>query len=627
MRNKIHAKSCTVKLIKPKIADKFISANHKQGLAQTIGQRYDFGLFYHDQILVGEATFCTPRIKSKRDKYQYELLRMTFKKGVTVYEGASKLIHYYEDVVKPESFFTYQARTKNSTSVYSKAGMTLVLREKSKPILVKNGYTYEMALDEHQKDGTKYLYLTPQLVNLGPDKVLGTHFGEKLNAFGERYTNAYLFTKYCGYHTENVLGDRVYEWIRPFTLSKQVYNQNVFLDSDAQYEQARILYLKGNNGIQIKQATGISIRSLINSLKKRDIKYTVEDIQNYQIQYIRANYDRNAIVRAYKIIHAKFDDLRQARRKHQIHVLGCTFGPYANVFKALLGETDYNALKNGEWKRKQTATMFEKYGKNNYFEKHIDDQKHARDKRNFEYFVRRKTLLTHLGDKQFNDRRNQRTRETWLRKYGVTNPLKIKKVALAAAKKRMASMREKYGVSNSVEDPVIRNKIFNARTRNHTLNSSLPEDTLYKLLVDHFGKDNVVRQYYDKDRYPFHVDFYIKSRDLFIELNGDRGHMNHWYDENNVTDVQQLLKWSNGLKARNRDSKLTSRYAKYIKMWTVTDLEKRNCAKQHKLNYLVFWDGRCTTRNGHKIARLQDARTWFKHDCPDSKNWYKKNTY
>lgn len=626
MRDKIHANSCTVKSIIPDVADKFISENHKQGLAQTVGQRYDFGLFYRDKILVGEATFCTPRIASRCKEYQQELLRLTFKKGITVYEGASKLIHYYEEIVKPTSFFTYQSRNSHSTNVYSLAGMRQVKTEKPKTVLVKGGYTYETALKEHQEKGTKYLYLTPQLVRLGPDKVLGTHLGEKRDAFGERYTNAFLFTKFCGYHQEKLPGDRIYDWVRPYTLGKTAYDE-VFFGSKMQYEQARILYLKGNNGKQIQAETGLGIRKLLAELKKRNIKYTPQDIQKYQIEYIRRHYDRNAIERAYKIIHATFDDLRAARRKHQIHVLGCTFGQYSNVFKALLGEEEFTKLKNDEWKRKQTATMYAKYGKTNYFEKHTDQDKKAEAKKDFEYYERRKTLLTHLGNKEFNDRRNSRTRITWMEKYGVTNPLKIKKVALEAAQKRMTTMEKRYGVKNSVNDAKIRQKIFDARARNHTLNSSLPEDTLYKMLVDKFGKNDVVRQYFDAQRYPFHVDFYIKSRDLFIELNGDKGHMNHWYDENSLKDSQLLSKWMNGLRARNEDSKLVSRYASYIKMWTQSDVEKRQCAKSHHLNYLVFWDGNNCYKNGKKIARLQDARTWFKHDCPDSKNWYKKNTY
>ena len=46
------------------------------------------------------------------------------------------------------------------------------------------------------------------------------------------------------------------------------------------------------------------------------------------------------------------------------------------------------------------------------------------------------------------------------------------------------------------------------------------------MLLIIFEKDDIIRQYYDKDRYPFNCDFYIKSKDLFIEY---QGHPSHGY--------------------------------------------------------------------------------------------------
>lgn len=64
----------------------------------------------------------------------------------------------------------------------------------------------------------------------------------------------------------------------------------------------------------------------------------------------------------------------------------------------------------------------------------------------------------------------------------------------------------------------IQEKSMNTKRRNGTFNSSKPEELFYEALIEKFGADNIVRQYKCAS-YPFNCDFYVKSRDLFIELN------------------------------------------------------------------------------------------------------------
>lgn len=47
-------------------------------------------------------------------------------------------------------------------------------------------------------------------------------------------------------------------------------------------------------------------------------------------------------------------------------------------------------------------------------------------------------------------------------------------------------------------------------------------------------------------------------------------------------------------------SKDSSYYAQAIDVWTKRDVEKRQCAKDNKLNYVVFWDN-----------DLADAKAWL----------------
>lgn len=60
--------------------------------------------------------------------------------------------------------------------------------------------------------------------------------------------------------------------------------------------------------------------------------------------------------------------------------------------------------------------------------------------------------------------------------------------------------------------------------------------------IDCFGKNDIECQY-RSERYPYKCDFYIKSRDIFIELNAYWMHGGHWFDINNEADVEKLQDW------------------------------------------------------------------------------------
>lgn len=102
-----------------------------------------------------------------------------------------------------------------------------------------------------------------------------------------------------------------------------------------------------------------------------------------------------------------------------------------------------------------------------------------------------------------------------------------------------------------------------------TFNTSKPEETCYKLLVDKFGLDDVIRQY-TSDLYPFNCDFYIKSRNLYIEYNGSWTHGKHPFDPMNENDIALLEEW----KAKGKKY-----YFVAINTWTKRDVIKRSIAK------------------------------------------------
>lgn len=65
----------------------------------------------------------------------------------------------------------------------------------------------------------------------------------------------------------------------------------------------------------------------------------------------------------------------------------------------------------------------------------------------------------------------------------------------------------------------ISEKAAKTHRKNNSFNNSKPEISLRKILVEIFNENDIITEYSDDPRYPFKCDFYIKSEDLFIELN------------------------------------------------------------------------------------------------------------
>lgn len=400
------------------------------------------------------------------------------------------------------------------------------------------------------------------------------------------------------------------------------------------FKKAEEYYLRGFCGEYIKRRTGVSIQRLLKKLLADGISYTKKDIVEYQIKYIREHFSVDDVETAYQSMSERYPVLEKAARGNHIECLGCGFGQYPKVFSELLGTDRYKSLKNECWRNKQREVMNKKYGVSNAFEKKshllVDNPMHSEESK----AKRRKTMLERYGVEHPNQNPEikakmlESMRKTNVECFGVENAMQCKDIALRSAEHRQIVMTEKYGAPNSAQIDSIRNAIFETRKKNGTLNSSVAEDVLYEMLVGYFGNDDVLRNVCVDSRYPYHVDFYIKSRDLFIELNGDKCHYTHWFNPDDEKDLQVLASWIENRDRVEQETGKASRYRKYIETWTVSDVKKRNCAKEQGLNYLVFWDGsRKSRKNNELFPRLKDANEWFEAGCPDSKDWRECNTY
>ena len=120
---------------------------------------------------------------------------------------------------------------------------------------------------------------------------------------------------------------------------------------------------------------------------------------------------------------------------------------------------------------------------------------------------------------------------------------------------------------------------------------SKDEDYIYDKLKEKYGE--VKRQYKDEERYPWDVDFYIPSEDLFIE------YLKHWTHGRRVynpedPECQADVKW---LKSKADDNEF---YKRCLDQWTVKDPEKMEVARENGLNLVVLYN-------------LREFDRWFEH--------------
>ena len=190
--------------------------------------------------------------------------------------------------------------------------------------------------------------------------------------------------------------------------------------------------------------------------------------------------------------------------------------------------------------------------------------------------------------------------ETFLTKYGVSNPSYISEVikkrtntclehfgTTCALKSEIVkekikqTCKEKYGVENPSQSQEIKDKKYATQKANNSFKFSKPEIILYKSLCEKFGHENVLKQYKEA-RYPFYCDFYIKSKDLFIELNMFFSHGTHAFSENNPEDLKILNTWK-------EKAKVSPMYLDAIDVWTRRDPLKLKTAKENNLNYITLY--------------------------------------
>lgn len=137
--------------------------------------------------------------------------------------------------------------------------------------------------------------------------------------------------------------------------------------------------------------------------------------------------------------------------------------------------------------------------------------------------------------------------------------------------------KNKQIVSNSKKEEL--NAFKNKIEYKHELCRSVSEQKLY---------DNLIKKYSDlqydirvDDRYPYYCDFYIKSLDLFIEL---QGHPSHGRLPIDMLSVEEYSKYPN----------------KWVDIFARRDVEKKKIADKNNLNYLCIYPS-ATLEENYKL--------------------------
>lgn len=260
------------------------------------------------------------------------------------------------------------------------------------------------------------------------------------------------------------------------------------------------------------------------------------------------------------------------------------------------GDPNYN---NSEQIVKTSRNNIDEFGRNSYdrmviHNKESKERKHGdpnwnnmlqnkqtkKERYNNENYNNRKqcneTKLSNIDEDGLNgfERAAKHTKETFQRTRGVDNISQTKewKDAIAAQKDE------------------IQRKIYNTKKKNGTFGTSEIENMIHQFLIYKFDFEDVIHHYTTDSRYPFECDFYIRSLDLFIELNFFWTHGFEPFDKNNVKHQEQLTNWIKNSQDINFKKKKKDGYKNAIYIWTIDDPNKLKTFKKNNLNYKIFYN-------------------------------------
>lgn len=339
------------------------------------------------------------------------------------------------------------------------------------------------------------------------------------------------------------------------------------------------LLLRGFSREYILDKTGTDVGYHGNAMKK-ELKGI--DRVAYKVEFVESNYTHDEICAVFNEYAAGID---AATVLDRLGLAGVNIIKLNVLFKGLGLSDEFKDADRKHRKGIMKQGMLDKYGVDNPFkldEFQVAAAETRKEKYGAEYTLAsgsvlsdgaRATFAEHMQDDAFRKELNE---------------------------KKCATNTALYGVPYVVQSPVFQAKMNATKHKNGTFNSSNIEECIKAL--------DIFKSQYKKDvRYPYLCDFYDKDKDLFIEVNASWTHNFHWYDVD--SDAVMVNAW----KKKSDDSQY---YASALKIFTKSDVEKRECARKNNLNYVTLWD-----------SDGMDADLWFAMGMPIGKDWEREYSW
>lgn len=140
----------------------------------------------------------------------------------------------------------------------------------------------------------------------------------------------------------------------------------------------------------------------------------------------------------------------------------------------------------------------------------------------------------------------------------------------------LAEIHTKKMCSGKINSPEAVQKSRETKIKNGTSKTSKSEEEFYKkLILMGFDEDDIEHPYVTDKRYPFSCDFYIKSKDLFIEYQGHYTHYDEPFDSHNEAHIKLKEEFEN----KNYD----------MSTWTTRDPNKIATAMNNNIKLILVY--------------------------------------
>ena len=277
------------------------------------------------------------------------------------------------------------------------------------------------------------------------------------------------------------------------------------------------------------------------------------------------------------------------------------------IYKCKYCGKEYEVSEKGNWDKENKLSYGRntipnwkfccyKCGREYSREKSIETrQMKAQDPRYYEDIVNKRKNTTKERHGFENYRNVEKSKESCIKKYGVSSNMKSEEGLKAYQK----SLEKKYGVKNQFQREEVKEhnkklhlknygveyvsqseyyskKSYETKKKNNSFKVSREELKLRDLLLEKFPD---LKYQYKSELYPFQCDFYIPSLELYIEYQGHWSHGGKPF-EGIEEDLKKLQNWQN---------KNTPFYLGAVETWTKRDVKKRETARQNNLNWIEFF--------------------------------------